>query len=130
MSLAGLLTLAPKIIDLLAPLIPDPAAREKAAHSILEMLQDADKGQMEVNKEEAKNPSLFVSGWRPAVGWICTAALAYQFVLSPIASWIGFLIGHPLPKPPTLDENLWELLFGMLGLGALRSIEKIKGAAR
>ena len=83
-------------------------------------------GALSRDKAEAASPSLFVAGWRPAIGWTCAAALAYQFLLAPLAVWVGFLIGHPVPKPPTLDEHLWELMFGMLGLGALRSLEKIK----
>ncbi|HEX2113149.1 MAG TPA: 3TM-type holin [Alphaproteobacteria bacterium] len=130
-ALAALLpALLPKLLDLLEPLIPDPAAREKAVQSILGMLMDADKGQMAVNAEEAKSANLFVAGWRPAIGWTCAAALCFEFLISPLAQWGGFMVGHPIPKPPTLSEHLWELLTGMLGLGALRSLEKIKKAAR
>jgi len=125
-----LATLAPKLLELLLPLIPDPAAREKAVQTILSLLMDADKGQLEVNKAEATSASVFVSGWRPFIGWTCAVALAFEFVVSPLVQWIGFVAGHPIPKPPTLSEHLWELLFGMLGLGALRSLEKIKGASR
>ena len=125
---AWLLTLVPKLIDLLVPLIPDPGAREKALQSILGMLQEADQQQVSVNRQEAQHASLFVAGWRPAIGWTCAAALAFEFLLSPLGQWIGFMVGHPIPKPPTLSEHLWELLMGMLGLGALRSLEKIKRA--
>jgi hypothetical protein len=124
-----LLALAPKLLDLLAPLIPDPAARQKAVEALLGMLMDADKGQMAVNQAEASNPRLFVTGWRPAIGWICAAALGFEYLVSPLGQWLGFVLGHPVPTPPTLSEHLWELLMGMLGLGALRSVEKIKGAA-
>jgi hypothetical protein len=123
-----LIGLIPRLIDLLVPLIPDPAAREKAAQSILAMLQEADAAQVSVNKQEAAHSSLFVAGWRPAIGWTCAAALAFEYLASPVGQWIGFMVGHPIPKPPTLSEHLWELLMGMLGLGALRSLEKIKRA--
>jgi hypothetical protein len=123
-----LIGLIPRLIDLLVPLIPDPAAREKAAQSILAMLQEADAAQVSVNKQEAAHSSLFVAGWRPAIGWTCAAALAFEYLVSPVGQWIGFMVGHPIPKPPTLSEHLWELLMGMLGLGALRSLEKIKRA--
>jgi hypothetical protein len=129
--LAALLpALLPKLLDLLSPLIPDPAAREKAVQSILGMLMDADKGQMAVNQAEAASGNIFVAGWRPAIGWTCALALAFEFVISPLAQWVGFMVGYPIPKPPTLSEHLWELLTGMLGLGALRSLEKIKSAAK
>lgn len=127
---AWLATLAPKLLELLLPLIPDLAAREKAVQTILGLLMDADKAQLEVNKAEAASASVFVSGWRPFIGWTCAVALAFEFIVSPLAQWIGFVAGHPIPKPPTLSAHLWELLFGMLGLGALRSLEKIKGASR
>jgi hypothetical protein len=126
---AWLLALAPKLIDLLVPLIPDPGAREKALQSILGMLQEADQQQVSVNRQEALHASLFVAGWRPAIGWTCAAALAFEYLVSPLGQWIGFMLGHPIPKPPTLSEHLWELLMGMLGLGALRSLEKIKRAS-
>jgi len=51
-------------------------------------------------------------------------------LLVPLAIWIGFIVGHSIPKPPTLHSNLWQLMFGMLGMGALRSLEKLKGVAR
>ena len=126
---AWLIALAPKLLDLLVPLIPDPAAREKALQSLLGMLQEADQQQVSVNRQEALHASLFVAGWRPAIGWTCAAALAFEFLVSPLGQWLGFVLGHPIPKPPTLSEHLWELLMGMLGLGALRSLEKIKRAA-
>lgn len=90
---------------------------------------EANLAQLEVNKAEAANPSLFVSGWRPGVGWVCVAALAYQFVLSPVAMWGATWAGYNMPMPPQLDDMLWQLIFGMLGMGALRSFEKSKGVA-
>ena len=86
--------------------------------------------QIEVNKVEAASGSFFAGGWRPAAGWVCSAALFYQFVLSPIGVWVAEIAGHPIPPPPSLDHMLWELLFGMLGIGTLRSIDKRLGTAR
>jgi hypothetical protein len=123
---AWLIALAPKLLEILAQYIPDPIAREKAVQSLFAMLQEGDRGQMAVNQHEAGHASLFVAGWRPAIGWTCAAALAFEFLLSPVGQWLGFIVGHPIPKPPTLSENLFELMMGMLGLGALRSLEKIK----
>lgn len=84
-------------------------------------------GQLDINKQEAASTSLFVAGWRPAIGWICSAALAYQYVIVPVSMWASFAVGHPFPKPPTLDDTLWQLMFGMLGMGSLRTFEKMKG---
>lgn len=86
--------------------------------------------QIEVNKTEAASGNWFAAGWRPSIGWTCSAALFYQFVLSPIGLWIAAIAGHPLPAPPSLDGMLWELLFGMLGIAGLRSIDKKVGTAR
>lgn len=86
-------------------------------------------GQIDINKTEAASTSLFVAGWRPFVGWVCGAAFAYQFVVAPIGLWVGFVVGHPIPAPPKLDDTLWQLVFGMLGMGSLRTYEKMKGVA-
>lgn len=82
-------------------------------------------GQIGVNTEEAKNINWFIAGWRPAVGWICTVGLGYQFLLQPILTWISFCFFH-LPGPPNLDgSTLLSLLMGLLGLGGLRTYEKL-----
>ena len=98
--------------------------------------QAIDMAQIEVNKEEAKSSSLFVSGWRPAVGWIGAAALAYQFLLYPILGWawkwlqaMGYVPSEMSP-PPLLDaEQLWVMLSGILGIAGMRTFEKQKGVA-
>lgn len=95
------------------------------------------QGQMEVNKVEAASSSLFVAGWRPAIGWIGAVALGYQFLLYPLLVWAwallqarGLVPGN-LQPPPMLDTDaLWVVLSGMLGIAGLRSVEKVKGVAR
>jgi hypothetical protein len=80
--------------------------------------------QIEVNKEEAKHQNVFVSGWRPAVGWTCVTGLAYEFVFAPF-------IGLFVDKVPTVDTNtLMTLILGMLGLGTMRTYEKAKGVTK
>jgi hypothetical protein len=110
--------------------IPDPVEKIKAESELRDSLQKWDQAQTEVNKVEAGNSSLFVSGWRPAIGWVCSIALLYQYILVPFVSWGFLLSGTPLSKPPVLDGTLWELMFGMLGLGGLRTYEKLKGVAK
>jgi hypothetical protein len=98
--------------------------------------QAIDIAQIQVNKEEAKSSSLFVSGWRPAVGWIGAAALAYQFLAYPILGWawkwlqaMGYVPAEMSP-PPLLDaEQLWVMLSGILGIAGMRTFEKQKGVA-
>jgi hypothetical protein len=87
------------------------------------------QGQLDVNRAEASSPSAFTSGWRPAIGWVCASALACQYIARPLVQWAGIVLDHPLPALPGIDDNLWELMLGMLGLGGLRSLEKIKGVA-
>lgn len=100
---------------------------------------DADlvRGQLEVNRAEAASSSLFVAGWRPAIGWIGVAALGYQFLAYPMLIWVWTLlqalawVPAGLQPPPMLDTNaLWVVLSGMLGIAGLRSVEKVKGVAR
>jgi len=98
--------------------------------------QATDLAQVEVNKIEAASSNLFVSGWRPAVGWVGVAGLAYQFLVYPFLQWawaVGQgvdLIPHGLNAPPDLNvEQLMTLLAGLLGFGGMRSFEKHKGVA-
>ena len=132
--------LFPIIGQVLGKVLPDPAAAAEAKIRLAELVQrgelaflDADVkvalGQMEINKEEAKSGSLFVAGWRPAVGWICAVALSYQFVVRPLLAWYSLIA--TIPVPPELDiATLMTLLFGMLGMGGMRMYEKGKGVAR
>jgi len=84
--------------------------------------------QIEVDKQEASNASIFVAGWRPFIGWICGSGLACQFIIGPIFTWVSTLIKHPTPFP-TLDlGTLMTLLLGMLGLGGMRTYEKVNAA--
>ena len=99
--------------------------------------QATDLAQVEVNKAEAQNQNLFVSGWRPAIGWVGAAAMAYQFLLYPLLvwAWVWLQAEQVVPKevspPPMLDtEALWVILSGMLGIAGMRSFEKARGVAR
>lgn len=115
-----------KVID---KFVPDPAARAKAEADLRADLMASDRAQIEANKTEAATGSLFIGGWRPAIGWVCALAVLYTYLLVPIGMWVAFIAGKPIAKPPVLDGNLWELMFAMLGLGGLRTFEKIKGVA-
>lgn len=85
--------------------------------------QELAKGQLEVNKTEAAHKSLFVAGWRPAIGWICGMALLYSTILAPV-------LGIWFTVPPVDSALLTSVLMGMLGLGAMRTVEKSKGVQR
>lgn len=95
------------------------------------------QGQLEINKVEAKHQSVFVAGWRPAVGWVSVAGLAYNFLAHPFLLWAWALlqargwVPTDLGAPPPVDvEALLVLLGGILGLGVYRTAEKVKGVAR
>lgn len=119
---------------LIQRIFPDPAQAAQAKLELIKLQQSGDlaqiTGQLEINKVEAANASVFVSGWRPAIGWICAAALGYQYLVRPLAIAGFAAFGHPLPVMPGLDDNLWQLLLGMLGLGGLRTFEKLNGVAK
>jgi hypothetical protein len=88
-------------------------------------------GQLEINKEEAKHASIFVAGWRPFCGWIGGLGLAYHFIAQPALVFLITMFAWEVPPLPTFDlDALTTILFGMLGLGAMRTAEKFKGVGR
>lgn len=116
-----------KVLD---KFIPDPEARAKAEAELRDSLQAWDRAQMAVNQAEAGHASIFVAGWRPFIGWVCGASLAYQFVVLPFASWALAMWAPGTPPLPGLNDMLFELTMAMLGMGGLRTFEKLKGVAR
>lgn len=110
-------------------LIPDKGKAAAMKHEIAMTLVTSDLAQMEINKEEASHKSIFVAGWRPAVGWICAFALFYNYIATPmLGAWAS--IYHPAAIIPQLDiTELMTLLFGMLGMGTLRSYDKQNGVS-
>ena len=110
--------------------------RAQAALQAYEAETDRGRLQTDINKVEAAHSSLFVAGWRPAVGWVGVAAMAYQFVLYPFLVWgwtamqAAGWIAATLPAPPILaTDALWIILTGILGIGGFRTIEKVKGTS-
>lgn len=112
---------------------PDPQKAAEFKLDIYKTLQASDLAQIDVNKAEAANTSIFVSGWRPFIGWVCGGALAYQYVVLPISIFAATIANEKyatvLLNAPKLDDNLWQLLIAMLGMGALRSADKFLGTA-
>lgn len=93
--------------------------------------------QNEINKIEAGSDNTFKSGWRPATGWVCVAGLAFVFLVRPLLPWAvqvgGLIVGHKVELPPIPDipmEDMMVLLTGMLGLGVMRTTERIKGMSK
>lgn len=126
--------LVPALGTLVDRLIPDRAAAERAKAdmeaALVKAANEAAMAQVEVNKIEAGHSSVFVAGWRPAIGWVCAAALAWAFIVAPVASWTMAALGVRETLPAIGTDNLFELVLAMLGLGGLRTFEKMRGVAR
>lgn len=119
---------------LLDRLFPDPAEKAKAELEFIKMTQEADTkeiiSQLQVNAKEAEHRSLFVAGWRPGVGWTCAAAFAFNFVIGPALSAGLSAFGIPFMMVPLDMNQILPVLMGMLGIGTLRTYEKVKGVTK
>ncbi len=130
------LELIPAISGLLDRIIPDPEAREKAklelmktenaqALQMMQMALSADDSQNRINSTEAAHSSLFVAGWRPFIGWVCGVAFAYHYILQPLLVFCLINTGQKVEVPHFDMDELSTVLMGLLGLGGLRTLEKI-----
>lgn len=136
--MAAVLALLPVLGQLIDKFLPDPQQAATAKLQMMEMAQkgelavlDADMrlalGQIDVNKAEATT-DLFRGGWRPATGWACVTGLVYQFLVQPLLPWCAAVLGLVVPPLPQIDnQTLMVLLTGMLGLGGMRTFERLKG---
>ena len=123
------------ILTLLDKVIPDADKKQELAQQIATMAEEHAQqlalAQIEVNKAEAASTSIFKGGWRPFIGWTCGVAFAYHFVVQPVLVFALAAQGGAVPDLPALDmESLMTVLMGMLGLGGLRTYEKLKGVAK
>lgn len=129
--LESIIEVGSKILD---RVIPDKNAREAAQAELLKAAQSNDfqlaMGQIEINKTEASNPSLFVSGWRPFVGWTCSVSFALHFVAFPIINFILVFFNHKEIVISFDMTTLMTALGGLLGIGGLRTYEKIQGVTK
>ena len=105
---------------------PDKSEREKQELAAAVMVVN---GQLGINAKEAENPSVFVSGWRPFIGWVCGAACAWNWIGLKIALFAAAYFGHALNMAPADLSEMMPVLLGMLGLGGLRTVEKINNVA-
>lgn len=135
MSIAALIPVIGSVLD---KIFPDKEAADAAKLKLFELQQQGDlaelaasadiaKAQSEVNKAEAQSDGIYKGGWRPAIGYVCASALAYSYIIYPLLVFVmAYCQPSVTPPPPMMDDNLWELVVGILGLGAARSWEKRK----
>lgn len=133
--------LIPVLGNLLDKLIPDPKAALDAKMEVMRMAQNGElaqlnadvhlaQGQMEINKVEAASSDAFTRNWRPFIGWTCGMAFAFKFIGGPLVFVISQWFGHPITLPEFDFTEMSTILLGLLGLGTMRSVEKIKGVAK
>jgi hypothetical protein len=114
----------------LGKFVADKDLRAKLEHELKTELHRANMAQLEVNKVEAAHKSMFVAGWRPFVGWVCASALAYHFILQPILVFAISVGGIEIVLPDFDMNSLLTILLGLLGLGGMRTLEKVRQVSR
>jgi hypothetical protein len=135
--LSGIFDIGKSLIE---RFFPDPEKKAAAQLELLKMQQagelaqlaadtDLAKLQISTNLEEAKSTNWFVAGWRPCVGWVCALGLAYVSLIEPIGRFVAQVWFGYTGAFPAIDTSItMQVLLGMLGLGAMRTVEKVKGA--
>ena len=114
---------------LLDRFVPDPAAKQAAEMELVRMAADGELkqiiAQLEINAREATHQSIWVAGWRPFFGWAGGAGFVYATIVQPLLAWVAAVKGWP--DPPVLNiDLLWVVITGLLGIGGLRTLEKVK----
>ena len=130
--ISAALPILDKVLD---RVIPDEAERAKAKLEMQAELvkneHDIQLAQIELNKAEAQHRSIYVAGWRPFIGYVCGVAFLYHFVLQPVLIFVIAATGHTIPPLPEFDmDTLLTVLGGLLGLGGLRTLEKVKKVSK
>ena len=118
---------AGKVLD---KFVEDKDLKKKLDHELRSQIVSLDLAQAQTNLEQAKHPSIFVSGARPAIMWICAFGLGWQFVFQPVAVWAIAMSGADVVLPVIQTEGLMSLTLALLGLGSMRTAEKRKGVQR
>lgn len=135
-------TIAKGVESLISRVWPDPAKQAEELRKLRELEQAGNlqelnimmsvlTSQLAINAKEAEHPSVFVAGWRPAVGWTCVLALFYSAFMEPLMRWIAVVLAGYEGPFPIIDSSIIDnILIPLLGLGGLRTWEKIKGVTQ
>ena len=126
MDITGIGAVSDLASTVIGKIWPDKTEAEKQQLAAAVMVV---QGQLDINKVEAASPSVFVSGWRPFIGWVCGSACAWNWIGLPVVKVIAATLDHPLNLSPADLSEMMPILFGLLGLGTLRTIEKINKVA-
>ena len=118
---------AGKVLD---KFVEDKDLKTKLEAELRSQIISLDLAQAQANVEQAKSPSVFIAGARPAIMWICAFGLGWQFVFQPVTAWLFTVLGSDMVLPILATEGLMPLTLSLLGLGSMRSFEKFKGVQR
>lgn len=113
------------VADVVNKFVQTPDEKAAFKQVMAKMAQEPGLAQVELNKISAAHRSIFVAGWRPAVGWVCAIGLSFAFLVNPVIQWATDLSGPDLPV-----DIMMELVIAMLGLAGLRTVEKLTGRAK
>ena len=128
-------SILPAVTDVIGRFLPEDKEPKAKAEREIEAkltthLAKIDLAQLDINKTEAAHRSVFVSGWRPFIGWSCRVALAWSYVVTPILTFVLAQTGYLVELPSMNLGEMMPVLMGMLGLGGLRTFEKFKGVTK
>ena len=126
LDITGLGAVSGLVADVVSRIWPDKTEAEKQQLAAAVMVV---QGQLDINKVEAANPSVFVSGWRPFIGWVCGTACAWNWIGLPVVKTACIILGYTVVLTPADLSEMMPVLLGLLGLGTLRTIEKINKVA-
>ena len=128
MNLLGIGSIIQSVGKIADDLVTSDEERARVELLLKQVEADLVRGQLEVNKAESEHKSIFVAGWRPAIGWVGASAMAYQFLFYPLLTWVVALAGSDV-TPPSLGDTdaLYPIILGMLGIGGMRSFDKSRG---
>lgn len=127
---SGVGSFAKDVADVVDKFVETDEEKRAAEIILMKVQQEPDRWQAEINKIEAQHRTIFVAGWRPFIGWICGISLGMNFIAFPLMEWITTLANKPILRPDMDTGALMTLVISLLGLGATRTYEKMKGVSK